>query len=114
MKLFFRYLTYIGVTLLFTTNLAFARHLIVIAHWQDGERAELVKKKIHEEKGIPLSFLEIIEIVNPCMGEEQGLLWLCFDENHQLQVAKRSPYFRQQSLVVFEQNKKAQDDLGQL
>ncbi len=77
--------------ILLSINHLWARDIILITHEQNLERALFIKELMIRQEKIPDKFIEIRETSAPCLGKSFALLWLCFDQENQLQVVKQSP-----------------------
>ncbi len=59
------------------------RHLVLITHWQQEERAQLVKEHLIRDIGIPESAIDLIAQFRPCQRVYEALYYFCIVEGEE-------------------------------
>ncbi|HAZ14252.1 MAG: hypothetical protein A2X86_18675 [Bdellovibrionales bacterium GWA2_49_15] len=70
------------------------RHLILITHWQQRQRAMSIKQQLIYEMGIPEQAIDVVERYTPCAKVFEALYFLCVVEGEELfRVVTSQPLF---------------------
>ncbi len=78
-----------------------ARDIVLIQHWEEPERAQIVRDILLRQMNLPAGLITIRQKLRPCEPRSQAVVHICFDEQHEMHFPYLDHVLLERTLKIF-------------